>query len=411
MDGHVDITNIAIVVVAALACGLLLTRFRQPAIIGYILAGVILGPSGLALIEDREQVALLAELGVLMLLFIIGLELDLRAFRNVLPIALPAMLLQIGLGIGVTQLIAQFFDWSIAIVMLVGCAMALSSTAVAIKILESSGEIHTAAGRVAIGVLIAQDLAVVPMLLFINGLASGDGIGLSALAVVALSTIFLALFIIFLSRRKRMVLPFAAGVKDNIDLSALAAVTLCFAAAAATGLMGLSPAFGAFIAGLFIGNTDHRHEIMHSAQPVQSLTMMVFFLSVGLLIDIHFIWDNLLAVLGILALVTIGKTAANITILRLLRQPWQRAFLVGVVIGQVGEFSFVLAAAGLANGILSPRLNQLMVAVIALSLMSSPLWLSVARRLHGMARRNSGFKGFLRVLQRREDGSSSSRDA
>ena len=382
MPGHFDITNLAIVAVAALGCGILLTRLRQPAIVGYILAGILLGPSGLGLVESREQVSVLAEVGVLLLLFMIGLELDISAFRSVLRVAVTAVLAQIALGVGAAGLVGNFLHWPLPVVILMGCAVALSSTAVAIKILEDSEELDTQAGRLAVGVLIAQDLAVVPILLIVNAMGGAEGAAVKGIVLTAFSTVFLVLFIAFLARRERMVLPFARSVEGNADLSALAAVGLCFAGAAVTGLIGLSAAYGAFLAGLFIGNTDHREAVHKNALPIQSLTLMVFFLSIGLLIDLAFIWEHILSLVGLLVLVTFGKTAINIGILHILKQPWRRSFTVGAVIGQVGEFSFVLAAAGVAQGIIGETLNQYMVALIALSLMSSPLWQVVANRLH-----------------------------
>ncbi len=159
-----ELTGIAVVVLAALLCGIGMERLRQPALVGYILAGVLLGPSALAVVESREQIDVLAELGVLMLLFIVGMELSLRSFGRIWRLALMVVTFQVSASVGVMLLMSMAFGWSLGLAVLLGFVIALSSTAVAIKILESIGELRTRAGRIAVGVLIAQDLAVVPMI-------------------------------------------------------------------------------------------------------------------------------------------------------------------------------------------------------------------------------------------------------
>ena len=346
MPGHAEITGIAVVAVVALVCGILMARLRQPAIVGYILAGLLLGPSGFGLVADRAQVALLAELGVLLLLFLIGMELSLRAFARVWRVSLVGAALQIAIAAAVTLALSGLLDWSWRFAVVLGFAVALSSTAVAIKTLEDIGELHTGVGRTAIGVLIAQDLAVVPMLLIIDGMGRERAFDMAILGKIGIAVLGLGLMIRILSRRDRISLPFGRFFARSNDLTAVGALAYCFAAAAASGVLGLSPAYGAFLAGLFIGNTTSRRAIYRATLPVQSVLIMVFFLSIGLLIDLAYIWTNLGTVLLLLAVVTIFKTAMNVALLHGLGEPWPRAFLAGVVLGQIGEFSFLLRGRG-----------------------------------------------------------------
>ncbi len=399
MDVHHEITFIALVVGIALMCGLALARLKQPAIVGYILAGVVLGPSGLALVEDRAQISLLAELGVLMLLFLIGMELSLRAFKTVWRIALLGTGLQIGGALAAMLLFSLVLDWPLELAILLGFVVALSSTAVSIKMLDDIGELRSEVGRRAVAILIAQDLAVVPMMLVLNGMASEGGFGFIDLLPMAVAVGFLVVFVRYLSRRERVHLPFSRWIVHDHDLTPLAALAWCFAAAAISGLLGLSAAYGAFLAGLLIGSSTERQTIIAATRPIQSVLLMVFFLSIGLLLDLGYIWDNLASVLVLLLMVTLGKTAMNVGALRLLGEPWPRAFLTGVVLGQVGEFSFILAALGLGNGLINPDGHRLVVTIIALSLVISPLWLDVARRLHDMAAGGiSSLNGLLKGL-------------
>lgn len=378
---------IAVVGLAALLCGILMTRLRQPAIVGYILAGVILGPSVLGLVAERDNIRLLADIGVLLLLFLIGMELPLAAFMRVWKTALGCMALQIAGALGFNFLLAHVLGWETNAAIVGGFIMALSSTAVAIKILEDLGEVDSESGRLTIAVLIAQDLAVVPMMLVVGNLSNrGEGgLGWHALLQIGAAVLFLAGFLALLAKRGTVRLPLLERAAGHNDLRALAALALCCGAATVSGLLGLSPAYGAFLAGVLIGNSRGSEEMVKATQPIQSLLLMVFFLSIGLLIDLRFIVENIWAVLAWLFMVTLFKTVLNIAILRALGTPWNRAFLAGTVMGQIGEFSFVIAATAAASGLITGEGQRMAVAIIALSLVVSPLWLFVARRLDDAA--------------------------
>jgi len=386
---HTDgLFEIALLAAGALILGLVLQRLRQPAIVGYIVAGVVLGPSGFDLFPNRAPIETLAELGVLLLLFVIGMELSLRAFRRVLRLAVLGAGAQIILSIAAMLVVAQVFHYSVETAVVMGFVVALSSTAVAIKLLEDIGELRTAIGRTAIAVLIAQDLAIVPMLLIVDGLAGGGGIPVVGYVKLFAAVGLLAAMIALLTRRSRVGVPFARTMRGNVELAAITALAYCFGAALVSALMGLSPAYGAFLAGLWIGNSTARAPLLAAARPIQSVLLMVFFVSIGLLLDLDFIWDHLAEVLSILLVVTVLKTIMNVTVLRLLREPWPRAWIVGVSIGQIGEFSFVLVAAAVGSGLILDDNGRIAVSVIALSLMLSPLWLIFSRRLERLVGSN-----------------------
>jgi len=376
-----ELIRLAIVAGAALAMGLLFSRIRQPVVVGYIFAGIVLGPSVLQVIEDREDVVLIAELGVLMLLFLIGMELSLRNFRRIWRISMVVMALQLMLGLGSAWAIGKLTGWQPELALIVGFGLSLSSTAVAIKILEDIGELRTESGRLAVGVLVAQDLAVVPMLIIVSGMGEPEGSLLGVLLPVVIAIALLVLIVFLLSRRKREHIPFGHWVSDNPDLAAMFGLAMCFIFAAVSGVIGLSPAYGAFVGGLIVGNTIQRAKMIAAVQPIQSVLLMVFFLSIGLLLDFGFIVENWQTVLLLLLVVTLTKTLANVGIFRMLGEPWPRAWLAGTVLGQVGEFSFVLVAAGLAAGVIDQFGGDLMTTIIALSLMFSSLVLFTARRM------------------------------
>ena len=387
MEAHIhDLTPIAITLMAALVSGLVLMRLHQPAIVGYIFAGVLLGPTGLGLVENTANVSILAELGVIMLLFLIGMELSLRGFKAIYKVAVSTAVLQIAFSLTVFFILGSLLGWSTGKIFVFGFALSISSTAVAIKMLEETGDLRNQTGRTTVGILIAQDLAVIPMLLLIGAMgAAQESFDYAIIAKMILAVGFLVWLTIFFSRREHIKLPFSESISQREDILPLAGLAVCFTFATLSGLFGLSTAYGAFIAGLVIGNSNLRASMHHATLPIQSVLLMVFFLSIGLLIDLKFLVLNLHLVLPVLFVVTVGKTVVNIAILRIQGEPWDRAFQTGVVLGQVGEFSFILVATGLSAGLIFEEGYRLMITVIALSLMISPLWLSIARRIHDQA--------------------------
>lgn len=398
------LTEIAIVITAALLCGILLEKIKQPAILGYILAGVILGPSLLQLIENREVVSQLAELGVLMLLFVIGMELSLRSFVKIWPISVGCIALQIIGGLAIAFPLAHLFHWPLNLTLLLAFVFALSSTAVAVKMLDTIGELKTETGRLTIGVLVAQDLAIVPMILIIRSFQPNGTVNITLMIIKILISIgLLAMLVWYLSRRERINIPFLRLVAGHVDLTPLMGLTFCFGAAAIAGLSGLSAAYGAFLAGLILGNSQKRQILIDHMTPIYSVLMMIFFLSIGLLLDLNFLIQNLGKVMMILLFITIGKTALNISILHFLRQPWTMSFLSGVVLAQLGEFSFLLATVGEEVGIVNTYGNNLIVSLTVLSLALSPIWLSTAKRVHDLApKRTISLRNLLNLLFGRE---------
>lgn len=402
MEHGSDLTGIAFVVVAATLCGLVMVRARQPAIIGFILAGVLLGPSGLGLVENRDNVAILAELGVILLLFFIGLELSLKSFRVIWKLVVSAAIAQIVLSVGAAWAITSAVGWSIGHAVFLGFCLAMSSTAVAIKILEEVGQLRTRVGKVTIGILIAQDLAVAPMLLIVSNLGEG-GFSPWIVVEVAFSIALLVALILYLTKRQRIDMPFHKLIVGRADLGPLAALAVCFGSAALTGLVGLSPAFGAFLGGLIAGASNQRKVIRADAEPVQAVLLMVFFLSIGLLVDLEYIVDNWPLVVGGVLFVTVFKTALNLALLRAQGLGFRESFQVSLTIGQVGEFAFVLAAAALVASVIDSEIYKLVVAVTVLSLVISPIYVDAIQRTQARAAARAPSLGkLLRLIYFRE---------
>lgn len=377
-----DIGNVAAVASFAVIMGLVFVKLRQPPIVGYIAAGILMGPTGLGLVGQSESITILAELGVLLLLFLIGMELSVRAFVRVIA---PSVLIasgQLMAGLAVTGFFGWLLDWSFPQILLLGFVVAVSSTAVAIKVLEDIGELRTETGRITIGVLIAQDIAIVPMLIIAQSLGGEGGFSFVTVLLIAAAIGILGGLLWYLNRPGKITLPFTRYFTGKPDLITLAMLAFCFAAAAISALFGLSAVYGAFLAGLVIANSTLRSEAIELTYPVQSILVFVFFLSIGLLIDLNYIFENLTIVLGFVLLAVIAKTALNIFLVSRVGFSWEVALPAGLAMAQIGEFSFILASVGIANRVLDDDAYRLALAVIAVTLMISPLWMLLIRRVN-----------------------------
>lgn len=386
-DAHhgFPLVEIAVVIAIAVIAGLGLMRLKQPPLVGFILAGVVLGPTGFGLISSNDNVTALAEMGVLLLLFFIGTELSLKAFVITLK---PAVLIASGQLVAAMLLgglLAWLTDSTRAEAIILGFIIALSSTVVAMKMLEEMGALRRLAGRITVGVMIAQDIAVVPMLILVSSFGGGGtspfGLAFKILFAVGL----LAVLLWWLGRNPKLKIPFDAEVGENVELLALGSLAVCFGAAALSGLIGLSPAYGAFVAGLVVGNSTLRNKVIPVIEPIQSVLLVVFFLSIGLLIDLTYIRDHLAVVLAAALFVIIVKTVLNVFLLRMAGFDRETALVGGLSMAQIGEFSFVLAAAGLSARALGYDIYRLSIAVTAITLLLSPAWMSLMHRLEKIA--------------------------
>ncbi|HKQ44757.1 MAG TPA: cation:proton antiporter [Rhizomicrobium sp.] len=384
---HQSLSALALLLAAAVGCGLLMNRLRMPAAAGFILVGMVLGPTGMGLIQTSGNLEVLAELGVLMLLFIIGMEMRLASFAKSLPLALGVTAATCAIIPTSVALFTYWVEGEVLGGVVIGFMLSISSTALAMKMIEDSEEKDSAAGRLSVAVLVAQDLAVVPLMLITDTLGSA----LTARALMgagtklALALLLLAVFIHFLNKVKSFRFPASEYFLKNSDVGTLGVLGLCFAAAAASGLLGLSPALGAFLGGLAVGHSTLRRGALRMAQPVQNILLFVFFLSVGLLIDLDYLIQQAWIIGAALVVVTGGKTLLNFILLTVSGRNFDTAFAAALFLSPVGEFSFVIAGAGLAAGTLSPSGYKLAIAVIAMSLLASPIFFLLARLTHRLA--------------------------
>lgn len=384
MEDHYALTHLATVLAAAFLGGAVFQRLRQPVLVGYIVVGLLLGPSFLGVVQGQEDISLLAELGILLLLFIAGMDLELKSFKGVAKISLKTCGAQIGIGLAAMMFLGLVFQWPLSQSILLGFAISLSSTAVALKIIDDMGLRQTRVGQTSLGILIAQDIAVIPMILIVASLSAAGGFDYSGLVRIGIAILALAGVVVVLSKPPqfliaawRRVEKFAGPAMGG--QSAITALAFCFSAAALSGFFGLSAAYGAFIAGIVLGHAMDRKQLHEHTKPIFDVMIMVFFLSIGLLIDLQFLRENIVTTLSLLVITMLLKTVVNVYLLRRQGMDEKEAFVTGAVLAQVGEFSFILATMGLTAHTIDVPGYKFVVAIISLSLLATPFWLYLVR--------------------------------
>jgi monovalent cation:H+ antiporter-2, CPA2 family len=366
-------TDIVIVVIAALVGALIAQRLKQPLILGYILGGVLVGPyTGGITVSDVHDIELLAELGVALLLFALGLEFSLKDLQPVRRVALLGapiqMILTIVYGLGVGRLLG--LGWTEAIWL--GGVISVSSTMVILKTMMGRGLLGTLSSRVMIGILIVQDLAIIPLMLILPQLNDLQA-GLPALAGAVVKAFIFIVGMIFIGTRVMPTLMQIVARWNSRELFLLTVTAIGLGVGYITFLFGLSFAFGAFVAGIVLSESDYSHQALGDITPLRDLFGLVFFVSVGMLLDPAYLIDNLSTVLLLVILVTIGKMTIFSILVRVFGYGNIIPIAVGLTMFQVGEFSFVLARVGLSTQSISQDLYSLLLTTAILTMILTPL--------------------------------------
>ena len=364
--------DIAIIIVAALAGGLIAQLLRQPLILGYILAGIVVGPyTGGITITEIHNVELLAEIGVALLLFALGLEFSLRELKPVRAVALIGtpiqMLLTIAYGFAVGRLLGLENIPSLWI----GAIASLSSTMIILKTMMSRSLIGTLSSRVMIGMLIVQDLAVIPLMIILPQLSHPEtGFATLGWAVLKAAAFLILMIVIGTRIIPRLMLYIASWGSRELFLLSVTAIGL--GVGYATYLVGLSFAFGAFVAGMVLSESDYSHQALSDIIPLRDIFGLLFFVSVGMLLDIGFLLANLKAVLVLVLLIVVGKGLIFGILVRCFGYRNVIPLAVGLGLFQIGEFAFVLARTGLATKSISPDLYSLMLSAAVITMILTP---------------------------------------
>ncbi len=377
---HIDATlpTIVGVIFAIILVALALRAVGQPQIVGYLLAGVAIGPHGLALLTDIDTISRIGSFGLIMLLFFVGMEASPRHLLGRWRIAIGGVVLQLIASIVVVWLIGAFYDWSLSRVILTAFVISLSSTAIVLKLLKDWHELGTQTGQNVLVILLAQDLVLVPMLITVS-LMSGNGADMQTLGAQLLGAAVLLGLTAWVVSQERVHLPFAKYLRADHELQVFAALFLCFGLALISGLLQLSTVLGAFVAGLIVSSARETDWVHRSLEPFRVVFVAVFFVSVGMLIELPFISRNLLEIMLLVATIVGFNTVINAAVLKSLGSSTRRSLYAGALLSQIGEFSFVLISVGLHVGVIDQDVYRIMIAVIAVSLLLSPPWITLWR--------------------------------
>ncbi|HLE96328.1 MAG TPA: cation:proton antiporter [Candidatus Thermoplasmatota archaeon] len=367
--GAAFLQNLVVVMVVAAAATLLAQRLRQPVVLGYILAGVLVGPhTPWSLVSDPERIHSLAELGLIFLLFSLGLEFNFQKVQRVGATAVVVAVLEIAAMLGLGFGLGQLFGWSVWDSVFLGAILSVSSTTIIVKVLMEQGKVHEEFAEVAFGILVVEDLLAVVMAAILS--AGGQDFGATAatgLWIVVYSIVGAGVGLTLIPRFVE-----AVSRRHSEEVLVVTVVGLAFASALIAKNLGFSLALGAFIMGALIGESRAVRKVEHKVAPIRDLFSSTFFVAVGMLLDPVLVWEHRFAVLAITAVAVVGKiVACAITTWIAGREP-VTALRVGFAMGQIGEFSFILAGVGLTLGVTSPHLYPIAVAVCALTTFTTP---------------------------------------
>lgn len=374
------LTDLLILLLAALPIAFLCHRLRLPVIVGFMLTGIIIGPSGAGLIHDVHAVELMAEIGVVLLLFTIGLEFSLRRMVEMKRLVLVGGGLQVALTILLVFGLAYAFGRSFSQSVFFGFLFALSSTAIVLKSYMDRAEVEAPHGKAGVGILLFQDLCIVPMMLLTPVLSGKEGSEPLQIALT-LGKALLAIVAIILTAR--IVVPFMLEriVKlRSPEIFIVFVVLVSLGTAAVTAQFGLSLALGAFIAGLVLSESEYSHQIVSDVLPFRDVFNSLFFISIGMLLSLNALLSGLTTVLFLLAALVVGKALIVLAVALLLGNSLRVATMIGLGLAQVGEFSFILAKVGAGQGLLSDGDYQQFLAASILSMILTPFLIKAAPR-------------------------------
>ncbi len=383
--------DIAMVLTAALLAGLLFWRLRQPLILGYVLAGLLLSPlTPGPRVHDVHTFEVMAEVGVILLMFSIGTEFSIPELLRVKWVALIGapigISLSIGLGIGAGMLLG----WPLSQGIAVGCIVCVASTMVLMRLLMDRGELASEAGRVMITLTLFEDLAVIVLTVLLPGFGTSGGGGYGVLWTVG-KAILLLVPVIYAGWK---IMPRVLARVErtcNDEIAVLLALTTCLAIAAFTEAVGLSLALGAFVGGLLLGSSDYAHKLAAKIIPIRDAFVALFFVTIGMLIDPRTVFSNWRVLAVMVGLILVGKFAVWFTVVRLFGYPAQTALRAGLGLTQIGEFSFILAEVSLHAGLIGADVyNATLAASLITILVNATLFKLMKAAPAALAQEESG---------------------
>ena len=408
------ITTIAASLALALVMGLLANRVKLPPIVGYLIAGVIIGPATPGFVADAGLSSQLAEIGVILLMFGVGLHFSFDDLMAVRRIALPGAIVQIAVATALGAGVAVYWGWSLAASLVFGLALSVASTVVLIRALEQRSLLQSTNGQIAVGWLIVEDLAMVLVLVLLppmagslgggNGSAAGTGLGWDLLQPLAIALAKISVFVALMLVVGRRVFPWLLGYVANTgsrELFTLNVIAVAMGIAYSSAeLFGVSFALGAFFAGMVMRESNLSHRAAEESLPFRDAFSVLFFVSVGMLFDPAVLVQQPLQVLAVVAIIVLGKSLAAFLLVLAFRYPLNTALTVSASLAQIGEFSFILAGLGVSLGVLPKQGMSLILAGALISISINHLVFQALEPLQAWIRARSKLA---QALERSED--------
>lgn len=377
-----EVNLLLIICLLIVFLGLILRRFNQPYIIAYILSGVILGPHGLKVVTDIDIAQNLGEIGLIILMFFIGMEISLPDFLKRWKVAFFGTGMQVIFSVLLMYILGVFLGWPINRVILLGFIISISSSAVVIKLVQDQGNPESKTSKNVISILLTQDMLIVPMMIVLT-ILGGDSLDLHQVTLQIIGGLLIVATMIYLIKKNKIKFPFEKILSQDHELQIFAALIACFGIALISSLFELSASLGALVSGILINASDSNKWLHDSLHSFRVILISIFFISVGMLIDLSFLQEHWLAVSLLVLAVYVSNHGINAISLRLLGNNWRESVLGGSFLAQVGEFSFVLATIGLQQNIISNYTYQITIIVIAITIFISPFWVLITKRVVG----------------------------
>lgn len=364
--------DIIILLSSSIGVILILNKFKLPSIIGLLATGILIGPYGLKLINAIHEVELLSEIGIVLLLFVIGMEFSLRQLYAIGATVFIGGLIQVGLTVIFTFLLSYWFGFTWEASVFLGFLFSLSSTAIVLNLLQTNNAMSSPHGKNALGILIFQDIIVVPMML-VTPILAGQGGNLElALTALIIKSILVIVGTYISARFLAPKLLFLIARTKNKELFLMFTIALCFVISYLCSQMGLSLALGAFLAGLIISESDYSQQATSAILPFREFFGCFFYVSIGMLMDVSFFILHFLPIIGIALLVLMLKSFIALLAALVLKNNIRTSILTGLMLFQVGEFAFILSKVGIQFGILTPIANQYFLSISILTMLFTP---------------------------------------
>ncbi len=369
----------------------LLKKFNQPYLIAYVFAGIILGPHVTGIFSQPENISALGDVGILLLMFFLGIEINVPGNRTYLLKSFTAQSVRTLLSILFSVFIGKWMGWNSGYIFLLAMTFTFNSTAVVSEFLRKNHELSTQIGKTVLNILLLQDIMLAPALIFLQFLGKGE-YNIPKLLVSLIGCVLMFFLLRAIRNKNLFQLKFFKEMGTDHELQVFTAVAICLGFALITSLAGLTPAVGSFIAGVYIGRTTVFHWFENVLRPFKIFFVSLFFLSIGLMLDVYYIREHYAVIIAVTFAVLLINGLLSVIVFRLMKFSWQESMYAGTLLSQTGEFGLLACSLAYQLNIIDYNFFKLSLAVIGLSLLLSSIWMTILKDFIPVNRRINSTK-------------------